>query len=375
MSSLIKKERDGGYHAIKGFAYQFDASLLRIFDNPNAKVELEGKQDLSVENYHIQVKHRSEKFYVSAIAPAIQLMFRQFQNDHSLQFILHCHFLDQKPGLIRALTQEELARILSDFSDGYDQSTCSKFLSACKISFHENYHDQFRKVLRLIRDRLNAQDEIEATYYHALLHGYLKDVILSSPIGGRGVDFRRLRSAIRSARTVIFESAYVEQCGYDKYLRAVRKRYTLRKVNLGAERVFSFECDADTDVDALASVALLLRDKYCARPGDPPPYITFRGDYDILAIKKAFWDAGARFNDGTGYHGGIFRWDELLSPPASDLKIKIVEATDLTRLMQSVRIKEFHDFYTFEKINATHDGPDVASYVFVRSYEDLLEVL
>ncbi|WP_329149491.1 hypothetical protein OIU91_23235 [Streptomyces sp. NBC_01456] len=370
----MKKERDGGYHAIKGFAYQFDASLLRIFDNPGAMAELEGKQDLTVENYHIQVKHRSEKFSVSAITSAVHLMFRQFHRDSSLQFILHCHFTDQLPGLERELTQEELDRILTDFPEEFERSMCSKFLSACKISFCGNYQEQFQQVLMLIRERLNARDEVEATHYHAILHGYLKDVILSNPIGSRRVAFRSLRQAISSARTAIFESAYAEQCGYDKYLKAVRKRYTLRTVNVAAERIFSFECDAATDVDTLAEVALRLRKKYCSRLADPPPYITFRGDYDTLEIKKALWDAGARFNDGTGYHGGIFRMEELISPPANDLKLKVLDWDHLANLMDSVRVKEFHDFYIAESVTTPHNA-STASHVFVRSYEDLLQVL
>ncbi|MDQ1018021.1 MULTISPECIES: hypothetical protein [Streptomyces] len=370
----MKKERDGGYHAIKGFAYQFDASLVRIFENPSSAAELEGKQDLSVENYHIQVKHRSEKFSVSAITSAVQLMFRQFQQDNSSQFILHCHFADQPPGLERELTQDELDRILDDFSDEYDYSTCSKFLSACKIAFRENYQAQFKQVLELIKNRLNARDEIEATYYHAILHGYLRDVVLSNPIGARRVAFRSLRQAISSARTAIFESAYVEQCGYEKYLKAVRKRYTLRTVNIAAERIFSFECDATMDVDVMAEVVLLLRDKYCSKPGHPPPYVTFRGDFDSLEIKKALWDAGARFNDGTGYHGGLFRMQELISPPTSDLKLKVVDGEHLALLMDSVRIKEFHDFYVTE-IERTPHKASTASHVFVRSFEDLLQVL
>ncbi|MBK3642969.1 hypothetical protein [Streptomyces sp. MBT33] len=370
----MKKERDGGYHAIKGFAYQFDASLLKIFENPYAIVELEGKQDLSVENYHIQVKHRSEKFSISAITSAVQLMFRQFQRDNSSQFLLHCHFSDQPPGLERELHPEELARILADYSDSYEKSTVSKFAGACRVSFHENYHNQFEELLRIIRERLNARDDAEATYYHAILHGHLKDVILTNPIGSRRVALRSLRQAISSARTAIFESAYVEQCGYEKYLKAVRRRYTLRTVNIAAERIFSFQCDTATELDTLAEVVILLRDKYCPGPAYPPPYLTFRGDIDSLEIKKALWDAGARFNDGTGYHGGIFRLDELINPPSTDLNLKIVDGDHLTSLMDNVRIKEFHDFYVTESADTPRNVAG-ASHVFVRSFEDLLQVL
>ncbi|MGW4750379.1 hypothetical protein ACWEPR_37100, partial [Streptomyces sp. NPDC004290] len=128
------------------------------------------------------------------------------------------------------------------------------------------------------------------------------------------------------------------------------------------------------DLDILAEVALTLRAKYCARPGDPPPYLTFRGEFDMLDIKKSFWDAGARFNDGTGYHGGIFRMGELVNPPAIDLPIKIVDGANLASLMEAVRIKEFHDFYVSEIFGTPHKAAN-ASHVFVRSFEDLLQVL
>ena len=35
---------DGGYHAIRGFAFQFDATILEVFAAPGAVVEIEGTQ-------------------------------------------------------------------------------------------------------------------------------------------------------------------------------------------------------------------------------------------------------------------------------------------------------------------------------------------
>src|SRR5690349_10334497 len=84
---------DGGYDAIKGFAYQFDATLLEVFGSPRSTFEVEGAQDLSGENYYIQIKNRSGKFYLSVIAKAVRLMFRQFlSGGASVAYILHCHF-------------------------------------------------------------------------------------------------------------------------------------------------------------------------------------------------------------------------------------------------------------------------------------------
>ncbi|KJY42343.1 hypothetical protein VR46_23640 [Streptomyces sp. NRRL S-444] len=66
--------------------------------------------------------------------------------------------------------------------------------------------------------------------------------------------------------------------------------------------------------------------------------------------------------------------DELINPPSNDLKVKVVDGEHLASLMSSVRIKEFHDFYVHEGLATTHKDV-AASHVFVRSFEDLLEVL
>ncbi|MEU0759529.1 hypothetical protein ABZ351_07630 [Streptomyces microflavus] len=373
--TAVKRERDGGHHAIKGFAYQFDASLLRAFDNPYSTVELEGKQDLSLENYHIQVKHRTDRFSISAIAPAVQLMFRQFISDNGCQFLLHCHFADQEPGLERELTAQELERILAGFPEEFDKSISAKFLSVCRIGFRSNYIDQFNEVLARISQHFHTRDVDEACYFHAILHGHVRDIILSNPIGGRNISLRSLRAAVSAARTAIFESAYVEQRGYDRYLKSVRKRYTLREVNITAERLFSFECDQMTDPESLAEVAVMLQNKYSSfRAGGKAPYLTFRGTPDELGIKRTLWEAGARFNDGTGYHGGVFRMDELIDPPVRDLKLKIVSGVHLPELLDKVRFKEFHDFYLNDPLRTPHNAVR-ASHVFLRSFEDLSHVL
>jgi hypothetical protein len=70
---------DGGHDAIKGFAYQFDKTLLEIFQSPKQRLEIEGAQDLSSEHCHMQIKNRSGKFYPSVIGKAVRKMFLQFR--------------------------------------------------------------------------------------------------------------------------------------------------------------------------------------------------------------------------------------------------------------------------------------------------------
>jgi hypothetical protein len=50
--------KDGGHHAIKGFAFQFDTSLLEIFRNPEREVQIEGTQDFGIANYSLLRRSR-----------------------------------------------------------------------------------------------------------------------------------------------------------------------------------------------------------------------------------------------------------------------------------------------------------------------------
>ena len=111
---------DGGHDAIKGFAYQFDKTLLEIFRSPRERLQIEGAQDLSGEHYHMQIKNRSGKFYLSVIGKAVRKMFAQFTINRSPSYILHCHFADQAPGTCRSHNAEELDNLLAGQFDKVD---------------------------------------------------------------------------------------------------------------------------------------------------------------------------------------------------------------------------------------------------------------
>ncbi|MEV7860968.1 hypothetical protein AB0O86_19575 [Streptomyces hirsutus] len=369
-------DEDGGYDAIKGFAYQFDATLLEVFENPRSNFEVEGVQDLSGENYHIQIKSRSGNFYLSVIAKAVRLMFKQFlMSDDSVSFILHCHFPDQTPGTVRQLTLEEFDKLLTDDLSTVDEEDKKKFLKIFSVKFSSDYETQFKKVLKVITAELSTKDQLEAVSYHAILHAHLRSLVLTNPPGLRRVNLETLRKAIRSAQSVIFTSTYADHCGYAKYLKMVRRNYTSRRVNVrNLERVFSFECDEATDPEEIVVAALAIRDRYYIPENSPPPYITFRGLFDDEAIRRALWDAEAYFNDGRGYHGGTFNLEYLVNPPIRGFGLKIVDQMELPDLVARARVKEFHDLFSNSKCDVPEAVP-VANHVYLRAYGDFFDVV
>jgi hypothetical protein len=365
---------DGGHDAIKGFAYQFDKTLLEIFQNPRQRLEIEGAQDLSSEHYHMQIKNRSGKFYPSVIRKAVRRMFLQFMSNRDSSYILHCHFADQLPGTSRLLTPDELNGLLSGQFNEVDHDLMLQFSKSFCSNFSEDYETQFKNVLRYITTDLGAKDPIEALSYHAILHAYLRNLVLTKSSGCRWVGLNDLKKAARDAQSAIFTSTYVVHCGYEKYLKMIRRQYLPRRVNVpNLERIFSFECTDETSPEEIVEAVLTIRDRYRIKESSPTPYFTFRGEFNESSIKANLWEAGAYFNDGRGYHGGAFKMEILTDPPFGAARLKIVEQEKLGDLMTQVAIKEFHDFFLTEK----SDSPVVVPrphHVFLQSHSDLIEV-
>ncbi|MET9112864.1 hypothetical protein ABZX38_01460 [Streptomyces longwoodensis] len=365
---------DGGHDAIKGFAYQFDKTLLEIFWRPRQRLQIEGAQDLTSEHYHMQIKNRSGKFYLSSIGKAVRKMFSQFTINPFSSYILHCHFSDQAPGTSRSLNSNELDSLLAGQFDQVDADLKVQFLKSFSINFSEDYETQFEKVLDCIASELAAKDSTETLSYHAILHAYLRNLVLTKPAGSRWVGLNDLKKAVKEAQSAIFTATYVAYCGYEKYLKMVRRQYLPRRVNVpNIERLFSFECTQETNAQDIAEAVLNICDRYRIEENSPAPYFTFRGEFDERSIKAHLWEAGAYFNDGRGYHGGEFRMDILINPPFGAARIKIVEPMQLHDLMAKVTFKEFHDFYLVEKTDSPIPVPR-PHHVFLQSHGDLAEV-
>ncbi|MET7583525.1 hypothetical protein [Streptomyces microflavus] len=365
---------DGGHDAIKGFAYQFDKTLLDIFQSPGQRFEVEGAQDLSSERYYMQIKNRTGKFYLSVLRKAVRKMFAQFLTSQDAAFILHCHFADQAPGTTRLLTPDELNVLLSGQFDEVEPDLKLQFSKSFCINFSEDYETQFKAVLKSITANLHAKDSVEGLSYHAILHAYLRNLILSQSLGTRWVSLNDLKKAVRDAQSAIFTSMYVAHCGYEKYLKMVRRQYLPKRVNVpNLERVVSLECRETTSAEDIAEAVLTICDRYRIQENSPTPYFTFRGDYDEGLIKASLWEAGGYFNDGRGYHGGAFKMDILIDPPFGSARLKIVEQSKLGDLMSRVAVKEFHDFFLTER-----NDPPIAvprpSHVFLQSHGDLTQV-
>ncbi|MEW2524867.1 hypothetical protein [Streptomyces sp. NPDC047071] len=366
--------RDGGYHAIKGFAFQFDASLLQIFANPGFAVEIEGAQDIGVRSFHIQVKHRSRNYSPSRIAPAVRQMMQQFVADQGARFALYCHFPDRSPGETLRIGKGELEAALGDLSDAYADDVKSWFIKSFEVVFAPDFAAQFHLVINHLKRTLRARSEAEALCWHAVIHSHLRDTVLRQPPGERRVSLADLKNLVSDARAAVFEASYAQICGHEKYLRLIREQYKSATVNVpNRERLFIIECgDQSHDVDLVDSTIALRRRFFV---GDSPaPYVSFRGATDLVRVKGELWRAGVYFHDGHDYGGAQFSAASLVAPSRPGHGIKLVDFEHLEEIVNHVKVREVHDFYSTDPIVNPFSEARVR-HVIVDSPSDVLKIL
>jgi hypothetical protein len=372
--ALATPSRDGGHDAIKGFAFQFDASLLHILDNPTKRVELEGAQDIEVQNYHVQVKRRSRSFTLAQIAKAVQQMMRQFNEDPGARFALHCHFPDRSPGSVLRLSRVDLDSLLSQSGSLYGEDVKDWFIKSFQINFSSDYEAQFDSVLQRLKAELNARDDAEAICWHAVIHGHLRDLIIGQAPGSRWVSKRQIIDLVHDARTAVFEGSYAQFYGHDKYLKLMRGQYKMRTVNVPKrERLFIVECSAGDHAQDIFDLVARLRDRYF-KGASPAPYVSFRGLADIVPLKRALWDNGLYFYDGHGYNSAEFSVGDIVTPPIGGFGIKILDVSRIGEVAPTARYAEVHDFFQGDR----HPDPDRAArtrHVLIRNVADISKIL
>lgn len=338
---------DGGHHAIKGFAFQFDTSLLEIFRNPGREVQIEGTEDFGIETYYTQVKNRSGKFIPSAIKKPVIKLMKQHRRNPSFTFRLYCHFSDQENGTVRRLTQLELDDILKDKLEDYTESEKKEFLDKFHIEFSLNYEDQFDELIQVIINRQPSLSVHQARMQHAMYVSHLTELVLRKPSNDRVVTAAQLDTVAKEARSVFFAEGYSHHLGNEKYIKLLQGnlRTSLRSVNVGnCLRLFCLEAINNNDDAYLIDVINLIKRKFYAK-GHPSPIVALRGVVDIPDFKRDLWDSGVCFFDGSYFRDDEFRPFEFMKKESERTEVRIIEEKQLSLVPPNTRIHHFLDFY------------------------------
>jgi hypothetical protein len=370
-----KKDNDGGSNAIKGFIYQFDLALLETLNNPLKEISIEQKQDLSYEEYHIQVKLRSQDYAPSSIKPSVIQLLEAHKLNPKSRFCLHCHFPDKNP-LKWVLSLFDLNHILGNQEANFTTNEKEAFIKNFHISFGKNFRDHFEALIKKIQESYTIPKEL-AICYHAIFQSAIFNIATKAIKGERLISKTLLDNFIINAENVVFDSAYTKYLGKEKYLKIIKEQFfKFKSVNIDPlERLFIIECHKISDSE-LISVLYKVQKKFFRPSKSPPPYVYLKNCVNINLIKQKLADKDVTFTDGTLFNGDKFRLDRLTEKPNSKNRIvlRFVNEGTFGTVIKKISLDQTYNFF----VNSPPQevplrGKNIS--IKIESTRDLLKIL
>jgi hypothetical protein len=349
---------DGGHHAIRGFAFQFDATMLEAWADPETVIGIEGDQDIDVEDFYIQVKLRSQTFSLSRITKAVKQLIDQFSGNTDRRYRLYCYFKDQEPGMVLQFDDEQLDHVLGMAGRTYSDETKKLFIDRFEIKFAPDFEAQFSAVLEQLISRHSLRTVEEAVAYHAVLYQHLTTLVLSKCPGSRTTSASQLDTAVRCAERAIFQGGYQNHLGKQKYAALLRSQIVSAKsVNMvWRQRLVIVEAGSECHTQDIVDLAAGVSGRFYVRNNSPQPFLLLRGVADLCGFKRALWDAKVMFTDGTHFDGDRFRIEDLTGSTSQSICLRLVDESKLSELMRAVNLQDIYEFYSTRPIAESFEG-------------------
>lgn len=328
-------ESGGGVVAVRGFAYQFDQTILECFLRPTEVITVEHVEDFNGAEWCVQSKGFNSQFQPSILSKAIANLWREHQADVTRKLHLYCHFTDRAAGETKTYDTSSVPktwrRLLTVDGQPASDDGIAAFLANLKLHFCENFEAQFHTLVDRIRAEWLKADVAEAVVTHSVMRAHMMELATRRMASERTTSLERLREIDGEVRKVILEAGHRELIGEEGYVQLVRKRLFHARLNLdAADRLFIFDVGPSDDLGALAGVWVQLANRYFRRMRTGPkglaPVICVRGLTDAqfsTILNQVHNDIAAAIDleahavrdiavvDGVPFRGADFRLTEL----------------------------------------------------------------
>lgn len=312
MKNLITRTEDGGYYAIKGFAYQFDKVILEILGsaNENKAIKIEHIQDVDNDDFVMQIKYKEKQdFSDSKIkVPVIQLI-EEFERDRSKRYILYCYFRN-KSQEIKSITIDELNSILSiskggsrkvkhinEVIESINSDLRIEFVNNFKIIFAPDFDSQFDLILNEL-EKIGSISKDTAVFYYSNIIYYLNRIVLSNTRKeNRKCTKKELLDFIRATKKFIFDSSYKYYKGEKEYFGFLREKFVTPRPNQ-RNLIVVGHSEINPSISIGKLVADITENYFKKATYDIIPITFVMPDEWVTEIKKYLIDCNLLFNDG-----------------------------------------------------------------------------
>lgn len=304
MVTKVTKKPDGGYYAIKGFAYQIHKAILELLDPEKSEAEIfiENIQDIDSESFVMQIKYKeTQKFSNSKIKePVIQLIDEFLNNKNkSKKYYLYCFFKDRDATNTGSLSIDTLNKILGKKSDKYGDEDKNSFLENFKLDFSPSFQEQFDEVIKKIGTLFNSSNHEESIFYYSQIDYQITKIILNNPNPqSRKCNKKEIIEIVKKNKEIIFNSSFQQYLGKEAYLKFISSKFQFPIKN--QENCFLFGHIEDSKGLSIQSLLEELVIYYFTKANYEikPLVFIFQDKEKANTVKKHFIRKELFFNDG-----------------------------------------------------------------------------
>lgn len=382
---------DGAYIALRGYKFQFDRTILEIFNNSTKTIEIEQLQDYGYDNYLVQVKYHNTNYTTAQQKqkikkPLVQL-FEQYLKNKTNRFILFIYLKGISPSK-KNLTVIELEAILGRIKK-FTSADKADFVTRFTIIYAEDFENQYKDVIQKIKAAYSKTDE-EAEIYYSVISSYLLDIVTNNPPAlnsKRKTSKSEIDKVILNGKKLIFKSAYVEMVAKEKQLKNLNKLFFKTSLNTEPhERIFIIEVKPTVEVKLLKEIVLLLKAKWSKNKTQTipdtdrfVPFVYFNGiqESDLVKLKSDLQKDGYVINDGYDFLNAPFNVSSINVRPTytNRLFFKFInKQQDLEKLLNNlIRTGEVYQFFVDKPTPILFTGKHIK--IEVKELEDIKNII
>lgn len=385
----MKKEEDGGFIALRGFAFQFDKALLEILKNPSDRYQIENIQDYNFKDHAVQVKYCATDYSKSQrkaqIKGFIIKLLKAFSSDTSKKYCIYAYYKGVSEEIVK-LTPLELDDYLGKEKGKFTDELKQNFIANFKIIFAPDFKEQFNQIIENIKIQYGCSTD-HAICYHAIMVSYLERLVIKykrDEAAQRSCIKKDFDKLLSKQQEMIFRTGYQHILDTSKYHSILRKRYFNRRLFSPKERLFIIEPNPMWDSYEIEHILLTLAQKWtnnhlAKTPNNErcsPAFLVRTEENNLIDLKQLLYQNGQHFKDGYPFKGASFDPKQIHCEQFPLMKVDMFfvqnEEEALFKLKHHNRPTEVFQFYQTTPIE--FDTPTRHISIKIDDTNDILEI-
>jgi len=368
---MAKKRSRSAEATIRGFMYQFDATILKILNiKSDEKVVVEGIEDVDVLGaggvQAVQCKYyEGTALTNSELRKIVAPMLEHFKKEtRKISYHIYGYFKSINSFPLRDAAEfktDILAYkkkgVVGNIADDLEISELelTRFLKCLKFECTSSFAEHQAKVSSQLEKELRCTaSEVDALYYPNAM-SVVENLAVQSTETKRTITKKTFIKRI-NVKNILFSRWCLEEQGRKNFCKKIHKQY-FSKLNISPyARFFIIEVMDNIKVVDLKMMVLEIGNKWSTaskgkRTKDRcAPYICLRNspESDLTLLKNQLYIEGHRFVDGFPFKGANFQMENLTERQTLENKyaFRFVDEPLLDEVVDKVAgTKEIYEFY------------------------------